>query len=170
MAATKFSVYADGSSGGNSTGAIGWGWVVLQDDQVLCAGNGGHPTGTNNVAELMGAREGLRALLSHPAFVAMQGKVYSIELVSDSQYVLGLANGAFSATKNVALAQHVREICVKAIVSTRWVRGHAGHPINEMCDKLAKAGKYQFAPPKKSNRGATRRARRKAVDKKLEEP
>ena len=168
--ATKFSVYADGSSGGNSTGAIGWGWVVLQDDQVLCAGSGGAPVGTNNVAELMGAREGLRALLGHPAFEAMKGKVYSIELVSDSQYVLGLANGAFSATKNAALANHVREICAKAIVATRWVRGHNGHPINEMCDKLAKHGKYQFQPKKPSNRGASRRYRRKTLDKKPEEP
>jgi ribonuclease HI len=165
MPATKFSVYADGSSNGNSTGAIGWGWVVLMDDRVLCAGSGGAPVGTNNVAELMGAREGLRALLSHPEFEAMAGKVYSIELVSDSQYVLGLANGAFSATKNVALATHVREICSRAIVSTRWVRGHDGHPINEMCDKLAKHGKYQYAPPKKTNRGARRRQRRKLVDK-----
>jgi len=163
--ATKFSVYADGSSGGNSTGAIGWGWVVLKDDQILCAGNGGYHTGTNNQAELMGAREGLRALMNHPEFLAMAGKVYSIELVSDSQYVLGLANGAFSATKNVALANHVREICMKVLVSTRWVRGHNGDPVNEICDKLAKAGKHQYAPPKDSNRGAKRKARRKGVDK-----
>ena len=165
MIATKFSVYADGSSGGNSTGAIGWGWVVLMNDQVLCAGSGGAPQGTNNVAELMAAREGLRALLTHPQFEAMKGKVYSIELVSDSQYVLGLASGAFAASKNVALAQHVREMCAKAIVSTRWVRGHAGHPINEMCDKLAKHGKYQFAPRKKKSRWTKRRQRRTALDK-----
>jgi len=167
VTATKFSVYADGSSGGNSHGAIGWGWVVLMDDRVLCAGSGGAPVGTNNIAELMGAREGLRALLGHPEFEAMKGKVYSIELVSDSQYVLGLANGAFSATKNVALANHVRQICAQAIVSTRWVRGHDGHPINEMCDKLAKAGKYQYGGvQKKTNRGARRKARR-AIDTKL---
>jgi ribonuclease HI len=161
--ATKFSVYADGSSGGNSTGAIGWGWVVLKDDQVLCAGSGGAPVGTNNVAELMGAREGLRALLGHPEFEAMKGKIYSIELVSDSQYVLGLANGAFSATKNAALANHVREICAKAIVSTRWVRGHDGHPINEMCDKMAKYGKEKYQPKSASKQRRRQRKRKKAL-------
>jgi ribonuclease HI len=99
----------------------------------------------------------------------MAGKVYSIELVSDSQYVLGLANGAFSASKNVALAQHVREICAKAIVSTRWVRGHSGHPVNEMCDKLAKAGKYAFEPPKKKSRSTKRRQRRAAAQERKDE-
>lgn len=158
----KFSVYADGSSGGGSNGPCGWGWVILMDGEVLCAGNGGLPVGTNNLAELMGAREGLRALLTHPSFQACRGKIYSIELVSDSQYVLGLANGNFAATKNVALAQHVRALCVQAIVATRWVKGHAGDPINEICDKLAKAGKDVYRPNKKS-RGTKRKERRRKV-------
>lgn len=170
MTVVRFSVYADGSSTGTSIGPCGWGWVVLKDDQVLCAGSGGAPVGTNNIAELMAAREGLRALLGHPAFLAMAGKVYSIELVSDSQYVLGLANGSFSATKNVALAEHVRDICAKAIVATRWVRGHNGDPINEICDKLAKAGKYQFSPKKSTSRGEKRKARRQAIDKAKKDP
>ena len=165
MTTKKFSVYADGSSGGKSDGPCGWGWVVLMDDKVLCAGSGGAPVGTNNLAELMGAREGLRALLGHPEFTAMAGKVYSVELVSDSQYVLGLANGAFSATKNVALANHVRAICSQAIVATRWVRGHDGDTFNTICDKLAKHGKYQHGGLRPNpNRGAKRRQRRNAVD------
>jgi ribonuclease HI len=162
---TKFSVYADGSSGGGSTGAIGWGWVVLMNEQVLCAGSGGTTEGTNNMAELMGAREGLRALLSHSEYLAVANSVHSIELVSDSQYVLGLANGVFTANKNVALANHVREICVRHSVSTRWVRGHNGDPVNEICDKLAKHGKYQFAPPKKTSRSARRKARKELIDR-----
>lgn len=160
----KFSVYADGSSGGNSTGPIGWGWVVVKDDQsVLTAGSGGHHEGTNNVAELMGAREGLRALLQHPVFQAQHasGLLYRIELVSDSQYVLGLANGSYSATKNQLLAEHVRDVCRTNFVQTRWVKGHAGDPINEMCDKLAKLGKSQFGTAK-SNKRTRRRHRRKS--------
>lgn len=167
-AGVRFSVYADGSSGGNSTGPIGWGWVVVVDAaRVLCAGSGGAPVGTNNIAELMAAREGLRALLLHPEFLAQvqTGLLYRIELVSDSQYVLGLANGSYSATKNVALAEHVRDICRTNHVQTRWVKGHNGDPVNEMCDRLAKAGKYLYAPKKPANRGARRRARRKAVDR-----
>jgi ribonuclease HI len=161
VTSTKFSVYADGSSGGDSKSPIGWGWVVLMDDRVLCAGNGGAPKGTNNIAELMGAREGLRALINHPVFEEMGSKIYSVELVSDSQYVLGLASGAFAPNVNVVLANHVRALCVKVIASTRWVKGHSGHPVNEMCDKLATEGRYQFAPNRESRR--QKRKNRRAV-------
>lgn len=159
----KFSVWADGSSGGNSTGPIGWGWVVVYSDTtVMLAGSGGNNEGTNNMAELMAAREGLRALLTHPQFIAeaKSGRLYRIELVSDSQYVLGLANGSYSATKNVALAEHVRDICRTNYVSTRWVKGHAGNVLNEMCDKLAKLGKEQYGG-RPTNKRQRRRARRR---------
>lgn len=157
----RYSVYADGSSGGNSTGAIGWGAVVLGTIpvRIIAAVSGGLPVGTNNVAELMGAREGIRALLKH-----LDGKVpepFTVELVSDSMYVLGLANGSYSPTKNVALAEHLRAICKEYNILTRWVRGHAGDPLNEMCDRLAKAGKAKYAPPKvRRPRGAARRRKR----------
>jgi len=166
----KFSVYADGSSNGRSNGAIGWGYVVLRGDQVLCGGSGGAPIGTNNIAELMGAREGLRSLLYHPEFLAIpSGTRFIVELVCDSQYVLGLANGSYSASKNVALAEHLRSICASMGVTTRWVRGHDGDLANELCDKLAKSGKAAYQEPKPSTRGAARKARR-AVDKKIQDP
>lgn len=161
----KFSVYADGSSGGGSNQPCGWGWVVLMDGYPIAAGSGGYHLGTNNVAELMGAREGLRALMAHSAFSSLKKEERTVELVSDSQYVLGLANGSFSASKNTALAEHVREISAKVGASTRWVRGHAGDPLNEMCDKLAKEGKYAHGGKRPNpKRGARRKKRRKLVD------
>lgn len=160
MTTPKFSIYADGSSGGNATGSIGWGWVVVLDDQhVLCAGNGGYQTGTNNQAELIAAREGIRALMGHPVFHEATKGFYMVELVSDSQYVLGLASGRSSPTKNVALAVHLHDICQLIGVQTRWVKGHAGHPVNEMCDRLAKAGKELYAPRKTKKRERRRRRR-----------
>lgn len=157
----KFSVYCDGSSGGNSTGPIGWGWVVIQDDRhILSSGSGGHISGTNNIAELMAAREGLRSLLQQPAFLEGEPP-QEVELVSDSQYVLGLANGSYSAVKNVPLARHLNEICQQYAVRTRWVEGHSGDPLNEICDKLAKRGKEQFLPPKLTKRHIRRARKRK---------
>jgi len=137
----QFTVYADGSSGAGGGKPIGWGYVVVHDDKVLTAGKGGHPSGTNGQAELMAAREGLRALVFHPMFLEISS--HTIELVSDSQVTLGLANGSMNASKNVALATHLREICIKYSVRTRWVKGHNGEPGNEMCDKLAGLGKAE---------------------------
>lgn len=139
----RFTVYADGSSGAGGGKPIGWGYVVLLNDSVLTAGSGGHPSGTNGQAELMAAREGLRVLVTHPTYLAVASTQHTIELVSDSQVTLGLANGSFNPSKNVALASHLREICVKYAVRTRWVKGHSGEPGNEMCDKLAGLGKAE---------------------------
>lgn len=139
----KFSVYADGSSGGNSTGACGWGWVIIADGRTLATGNGGLPVGTNNLAELMGAREGLRVLFKLKEYLESPPGT-TTELVCDSQYVLGLANGSYSPSKNIALAEHVRDMCRRHCIATRWVKGHSGDQINELCDQLAKAGKAAF--------------------------
>lgn len=164
----KFVVYADGSSGGNSMGAIGWGWVIVCEvgdhKNILAAGNGGYREGTNNVAELMAAREGLRALFQHPAYKdqVASGKLYHIVLVSDSQYALGLANGSYSATKNTELAAHLHDICRRHFVQTKWVKGHNGDPANEMCDRLAKLGRERYSE-KKANRRRRRRSRRKGM-------
>jgi len=161
-----YSVFCDGSSGGNSTGAIGWGWVIMVADakgapkRVLLAGSGGARIGTNNIAELMAAREGLKALVTHPRFLEDVG-TQEIELVSDSQYVLGLAGGNYHASKNALLADHVRDICLKYNIKTRWVRGHAGDPVNEMCDRLAKLGKNKYTPAKVTKRQARKARRRK---------
>jgi ribonuclease HI len=145
----RIEVWADGSSNGKSGSAIGWGWVILSVNgagivKVLAQGKGGLPEGTNNVAELMGAREGLRFLASYATIEELKG--WDITLVSDSQYVLGLANGSSSPSKNVALAEHLRAICKVYGVKTRWVRGHDGNEFNEMCDRLAKAGKEDQKP------------------------
>jgi ribonuclease HI len=91
----------------------------------------------------MAAREGLKALLTHPVYSSISSTPHAIELVSDSQVTLGLANGSMNASKNVALATHLREMCVKYMVRTRWVKGHSGEPGNEMCDQLAGLGKAE---------------------------
>lgn len=142
----KYSLYTDGSSCGRKRGAIGWGWVAISDDgakrSVVATGFGGAEVGTNNVAELMGAKEALR-FWSKFAMTVPPGPVF-VELVSDSQYVLGLANGDYSPSKNIELAKTVRAACKKFNVMTRWVEGHTGDPANEMCDRLAKLGKASY--------------------------
>lgn len=141
------SIYADGSSDGTSKGPIGWGWIVLNGTEVLDCGSGCLPVGTNNVAELMGAVEGLKAYerlkntLGHYGIDPNQ----PIELVSDSQYVLCLASGRSQPTKNVELAVEVYQRSQALGAATRWVRGHSGEIWNEKCDELAKYAKAVYS-------------------------
>jgi CspA family cold shock protein len=143
-----YSLYTDGSSSGRSNKPIGWGWVAIRSldseyRQIIGTGYGGAEKGTNNIAELMAAKEALHFWAKYAKEVP-PGPVM-IELVSDSMYVLGLAKGEYSASKNQALAGIVREACKKFNVVTRWVEGHAGDPANEMCDRLAKAAKARYS-------------------------
>lgn len=132
------SIYTDGSSSGRILGPGGWGYVVAIGDLVVGSHFGGAELATNNQMELMAAIKGLEAGQG----VARNSDL--IELVSDSQLVLGLASGRFSPTKNLELVEQLRKLFLSTKPSLRWVRGHNGDPMNEMADELAKRGKAFF--------------------------
>jgi ribonuclease HI len=150
--AKLISVYSDGSSGGSSKGAIGWGFVVTDWEEILGAGSGADTEGTNNVAELQGAIAGLRHVVERGLH---EGNL--VELVSDSEYVLGVASGKFDPQKNLELAGEIRKLAIETKCRTRWVRGHSGESFNEKCDELAKMARDKLSPDK----GVRRRHRRR---------
>lgn len=138
-----FSVYCDGSSTGRADKPGGYGWVILKDGKPVHAGYGGSPKTTNNVMELTAAVKGLEALLASELY-----KGEAVEVVSDSQYTLGIADGTYSPQKNVELAQKLKELVEKTKAKTRWVRGHSGQEWQERCDSLAKRGKNEVSDAK----------------------
>jgi ribonuclease HI len=156
MTSKKISVYSDGSSGGASKGCIGWGYIITDWEEILATGSGGASEGTNNVAELHGAIEGLRVVIERKLH---EGNV--VELVSDSTYVLGLASGTFDAQKNLDLAAEIRKLTILTSARTRWVRGHSGEAFNEKCDELAKFARDRLEPERKQRRRSRRREERR---------
>lgn len=101
----------------------------------------GYKKTTNNRMELMAAIVGLEALT----------KPCEVELISDSKYVTDAfnahwvdgwiknnwKNSAKKPVKNVDLWKRLLAAKEKHQVTFVWVKGHAGHPENERCDKLA---------------------------------
>ena len=132
------SVYADGSSTGRSNKPGGWSYIIVKDGLVLTEDHGGDAKTTNNRMELLGAIEGLRALIQHQTIPPE-----AVELVSDSQYTLGMASGEYHPKKNIDLATELRRLAIKTDAKTRWVRGHSKDAYNEQCDTLAKQGKEE---------------------------
>ncbi len=132
-------IFTDGACSGNP-GPGGWG-VVLQYGNHEKELSGGERETTNNRMELTAAIEGLSALKES----------CKVRLVTDSKYVadginMGWAeswqkNGWRKADKkpalNVDLWERLLELLKKHDVTIEWVKGHAGHPQNERCDKLA---------------------------------
>lgn len=129
------SVYCDGSSHAKGGLPIGWAFCLVVDNQLCYAGTGCSESGTNNVAELTAAIDGLEAA----KLFRKEGQL--VELVSDSQYTLGSATGAYVAVKNVELVQRLQALYKEVCWRTRWIAGHSGDEFNEMCDQLAKAAK-----------------------------
>lgn len=132
-------IFTDGACSGNP-GPGGWG-VVLRFGEHEKELSGGERETTNNRMELTAAIMGLSAL-KEPC---------DVRLVTDSKYVAdgitkGWAeswkkNGWRKADKKPALNTDLWERLLELIhtheVTIEWVKGHAGHPENERCDKLA---------------------------------
>ena len=132
-------IFTDGACSGNP-GPGGWG-VVLRYGTKEKELSGGERNTTNNRMELTAAIMGLSAL-KEPC---------KVRLVTDSKYVAdgitkGWAaswrkNGWRKADKKPALNPDLWEKLLQ-LTSTHemeyhWVKGHAGHPENERCDRLA---------------------------------
>jgi len=142
---TKVQIFTDGAARGNPDGPGGYG-VILQfrdsrgvlHEKELSAG---YRRTTNNRMELMAAIIGLEAL----------NRSCHVELYSDSKYLTdafnqhwidhwtanGWKRGKSGMVKNIDLWERLLAAKAPHQVDFIWVRGHAGHPLNERCDKLA---------------------------------
>jgi len=128
-------IHTDGACSGNP-GPGGWG-AILECDGRAKELFGGAPLTTNNRMELTAAIEALSAL-KRPC---------QVELHTDSEYLRnGITkwiagwkrNGWRTAdrkpVKNVDLWQALDTLAATHKVDWRWVRGHAGHDLNERAD------------------------------------
>jgi ribonuclease HI len=135
------SVYSDGSSSGRSDRPGGWSWIILVDGEPFKMDAGGDPSTTNNRMELKGALEGLRYLKERSR---LDLSVHRVELVSDSEYTLGIAAGSYTPTANLDLAEPLRHLAKELGLRARWVKGHDKEQWNERCDYFAKAEKKKL--------------------------
>lgn len=140
-------IFTDGACSGNP-GPGGWGAILRYNGHEKEL-SGGEAVTTNNRMELSAVIFALEAL-KEPC---------EVKLYSDSQYVcnalsLGWAKkwksqGWMRNKKEPALNPELWErllsLCDIHKVEVNWVRGHAGHPENERCDRLAVAAAKQFS-------------------------
>ena len=149
--------YTDGACSGNP-GPGGWG-VVLQakrDDVVVKQRelNGGEADTTNNRMELQAAIAALEALERPSAITIVTDSVYVKDGVSRWIFAWkknGWKTAAKKPVKNVDLWQALDEAQMRHDVTWEWVKGHAGHPENELADVLAREGMAPFKSAKVSS-------------------
>ena len=142
---SNVTLHTDGACLGNP-GPGGWA-AILQWGEHESVLSGGLADTTNNQMELMAVIMGLEALK----------RPVSITVVSDSRYVLNgiqswiagwKRNGWKNAKKQPVANQELWKRLDAATqyhqIDWQWIKGHAGHPLNERCDELASAEARQF--------------------------
>ena len=143
---------ADGSALGNP-GPNGWAWYI--DDRNWAAG--GSPHGTNNQGELRAVLELLRATASADE---------SLVIECDSRYVIdsvtkwmpgwkrrGWRKSDGGPVLNRDLLEGIDEALRGRDVRFEWVKGHAGHPLNEAADERANAAAKAYQAKTEPRRG-----------------
>lgn len=125
-------VWTDGACSGNP-GPAGLGAIVLYNGQVAEKSEY-LGIGTNNIAELTAILRGLE-------MVKAQGisRDVPVDVVTDSSYCIGLLTKGWKAKKNQDLVANLRaEVAQVADIRLLKVPGHAGVPLNERADELAR--------------------------------
>ncbi len=128
-------IHTDGAASGNP-GPGGYG-AVLEAGKFRKELWGGFRRTTNNRMELLAVIVALEAL-KKPGM--------EVTVVSDSKYVVdaieqgwlfGWEKKGFTKSKNPDLWKRFLKVFRQHKVKFKWIRGHNGHPLNELCDQLA---------------------------------
>lgn len=143
---------ADGSALGNP-GPNGWAWYI--DDANWAAG--GSPHGTNNQGELQAVLELLRATAAADDNLVIE---------CDSRYVIdsvtkwmpgwkrrGWRKADGAPVLNRELLEGIDDALRGREVRFEWVKGHAGHPLNEAADERANAAAKAYQQQTEPARG-----------------
>jgi len=141
-------LYTDGASSGNP-GPGGYAALLKYGNKEKKL-SGGFKCTTNNRMELMAVIVGLEALKQK----------CRVKVFSDSSYVVNAVNKGWllkweknnwkrksKLVPNSDLWSRFSSLLIRHEVEFHWMRGHNGHPENEICDKMAVAASKVFPLP-----------------------
>ena len=136
-------IFTDGACSGNP-GPGGYGVVLrftangkVYEKEL----SGGDSATTNNRMELMGVIKGLSALKEPCKVLLTTDSKYVVDSITKGWVYGWKTKGWIKSDKkpalNVDLWEMLLPLLEKHDVTFNWVKGHAGHPENERCDRLA---------------------------------
>jgi ribonuclease HI len=147
---SAYAVFADGACRGNP-GPGAWG-VMVQNakGEVILKSSGVDLPTTNNKMELEGVIHGLKSLIEKWIEEGIADRESPVFVYSDSKYVVegisswvpGWKNRGWKKAdgkepENILLWKELDHLhSMFNTIKFIWVKGHAGHPQNEMCDRM----------------------------------
>lgn len=142
----KVEIFTDGACSGNP-GPGGYGAILRVGEHVKEI-SGGEANTTNNRMELMGVISALSALKYPCDVVLTTDSKYVVDSVTKGWAKKWRANNWIKPDKKPALNSDLWEKLLDLLevhnVKFVWVKGHAGHPENERCDRLAVMERDKF--------------------------
>ena len=142
----KVNIYTDGACKGNP-GPGGYGAILVYGSAEK-EFSGGEAQTTNNRMELLGAITALSALKEPCEVVLTSDSKYLVDAVNKKWAVGWRAKGWKKSdgkpALNIDLWERLLDLLDTHKVKFVWVKGHAGHPYNERCDRLAVAEAEKF--------------------------
>ena len=144
-------IFTDGSSRGNpGPGAFAY-LIQEHSGEVLVEGVEYESLTTNNKMELSGPLKGLTELIDVLVSKGKDPMLTKVKVITDSKYVVegmkswvqgwksrGWKKADNKTPENLELWQSLDKIKDRYMkIEWMWVKGHAGHPQNEYCDRKA---------------------------------
>ena len=120
-------IYTDGSCIGNP-GPGGWAAIIVENGATRKL-HGREDNTTSNRMEVLAAIQGIESLPSGA----------DVRVHSDSSYLVNTMTKNWKRNKNRDLWARLDFEIAKRNVWWTWVKGHAGHPLNEKADRIANA-------------------------------
>ena len=146
-----FAIFADGACRGNP-GPGAWA-TIIQDSkaEIILKSSGVDVPTTNNKMELEGVIRGLKGLIEKWIEEGMSDRESPVFVYSDSKYVIdgiekwvpgwkarGWKKADNKEPENLILWKELDQLKSNFnTITFFWVKGHAGHPQNELCDQMA---------------------------------
>ncbi|TDE08976.1 ribonuclease HI [Jiangella asiatica] len=132
-------VFTDGACSG-TPGPGGWAWAVDRDRFAA----GSERSTTNQRMEIRAALEAVRAL-SGP-LVVVSDSAYVVNCFRDGWWRNWRARGWVTSARTPVANRDLWEPLIDLIddrgdIVFHWVKGHSGHPMNDLVDELAVAAK-----------------------------
>jgi len=125
----EVTIVCDGSSLGNGKGSTRAAAVAVLGYRGFWRAFGTYlGNATNQQAEIAAATIGLKNL-SEPC---------SVRILSDSRYVVETMTGNFRKKTNLDWWEKLDKAAQKHEIKWEWVKGHAGHQVQEVADKMAR--------------------------------
>ncbi|MFC1394897.1 DNA polymerase III subunit epsilon [Acinetobacter junii] len=134
-------LYVDGACKGNP-GLGGWGAYIITETEEHKI-YGGELETTNNRMELTAAIEGVSFCPIDAHLIIWTDSNYVKQGITE--WIHGWKKKNWKDVKNPDLWKKLDAVCANRNIEWNWIKGHAGHPGNEMADQLANMGAEQTA-------------------------